>query len=122
MQKITSFTQLTTWKEAYKLVIDIYKTTKSFPREEVYSLTDQIKRAAVSIASNIAEGFTRQSKKEKLQFYYMPKGSLTELQNQLLIAKGVGYLSSGDFTPLANQTVTVHKLLNGLMKTANAKY
>lgn len=103
-------------------MLNIYKTTKSFPKEEVYSLTDQIKRAAVSIASNVAEGFTRQSKKEKLQFYFMAKGSLTELQNQLLIAKGVSYLSSEEFTSLASQTIVAHKLLNGLMKTANAKY
>jgi len=78
-KKIQSFTQLNVWKEAHKLVLLIYKTTDNFPKKETYSLTDQMRRCAISITSNIAEGFSRQSKKEKLQFYYVSKGSLTEL-------------------------------------------
>lgn len=116
--KITSFTDLVTWKEAHKLALMIYTATKTFPKEEMYSLVDQIRRCAVSISSNIAEGFSRQSQKEKSQFYYIAKGSLTELQNQLLVAKDVGYLVKSEFTPIAEQTVTVHKLLNGLVKSA----
>lgn len=119
--KIRSFTDLHVWKEAHLLVIEVYATTKKFPREELYSLIDQMKRCVVSISSNIAEGFTRQSKKEKLQFYYTAKGSLTELQNQLLIAKDVGYLPKVDFTNIANKTVVIHKLLNGLIKSASNK-
>lgn len=124
--KIKSFTDLNAWKEAHKLVLEVYKITKNFPKEEVYSLIDQMRRCAVSISSNIAEGFSRQSKKEKMQFYSIAKGSLTELQNQLLVAKDVGYLSKEDFTLIAQQTVVVHKLINGLMKSAstilNTKY
>ena len=119
--KITSFTNLTTWKEAHKLVLLVYSHTKSFPKEEMYSLIDQMRRCAVSISSNIAEGFSRQSKKEKSQFYFTAKGSLTELQNQLLIAKDVGHLKKTDFSLIAEQTVTVHKLLNGLIKSAKNK-
>jgi len=78
-KKIQSFTQLNVWKETHKLVLLIYKTTDNFPKKETYSLTDQMRRCAISITSNIAEGFSRQSKKEKLQFYYVSKGSLTEL-------------------------------------------
>ncbi|PIR80147.1 MAG: hypothetical protein COU25_01570 [Candidatus Levybacteria bacterium CG10_big_fil_rev_8_21_14_0_10_35_13] len=78
-KKIQSFTQLNVWKEAHKLVLLIYKTTDNFPKKETYSLTDQMRRCAISITSNIAEGFSRQGKKEKLQFYYVSKGSLTEL-------------------------------------------
>jgi four helix bundle protein len=119
--KITSFTDLNTWKEAHKLVLDIYKLIKKFPKEEKYALSDQMRRCAVSITSNIAEGFSRQGKKEKLQFYYTSKGSLTELQNQLLIAKDAGYLNDKIFKELADQTVTVGKLLTGLIKSAQKK-
>jgi four helix bundle protein len=73
---------------------------------------DQLKRAAVSITSNIAEGFSRASYKEKCQFYYLSLGSLTEVQNQLLVAKDVGYITKQEFEELANQTITVQKLLN----------
>lgn len=120
--KIKLFTDLNAWKEAHKLVVMIYKITKGFPKEETYSLIDQMKRCSVSITSNIAEGFSRQSKKEKIQFYFMSKGSLTELQNQLLVARDVKYLSPESFKSIAEQTVTVHKLINGLIKSANTKY
>lgn len=119
--KIKSFTDLCTWKEAHKLVIAIYNITKNFPKEEMYSLIDQMRRCAISISSNIAEGFSRQSKKEKIQFYYTSKGSLTELQNQLLVAKDVGYINKNNFTTIANQTMLVYKLLNGLIKSADNK-
>jgi four helix bundle protein len=76
-----------------------------------------MRRCAVSITSNIAEGFSRQSKKEKVQFYSMARGSLTELQNQLLIAKDIGYLEKSEFDLLAQQTILVHKLLNGLIRS-----
>lgn len=115
--KIESFTDLNTWKEAHKLVVAIYKITDLFPPKEIYSLVDQIRRCSVSISSNIAEGFSRQGKKEKLQFYYTSKGSLTELQNQLLISKDVGYLSKDEFNSLAEQTVVVSRLLTGLIRS-----
>jgi len=121
-KKIKSFTQLNVWKEAHKLVLLIYKATESFPKKETYSLIDQMRRCSISITSNIAEGFSRQGKKEKLQFYYVSKGSLTELQNQLLVAKDIGYLTQKEFNSIAEQTVLVHKLLNGLIKSAIAKY
>lgn len=121
-KKIKSFTDLEAWKEAHKLVILVYKITKRFPQEEKYSLVDQMRRCAISISSNIAEGFSRQSKKEKLQFYFTAKGSLTELQNQLLVARDVDYLGSEDFSGIANQTIKVHKLINGLIKSSYTKY
>lgn len=79
--KIRNFTDLNAWKESHKLVLEIYKVTKNFPREEIFGLFSQIKRSAVSITSNIAEGFGRFSKKEQIQFYYISIGSLTEIQN-----------------------------------------
>lgn len=116
-EKIRSFTDLIAWKEAHKLALMVYKTTEEFPNRETYSLIDQIRRCVVSISSNIAEGFSRQSKKEKLQFYFMALGSLTELQNQILIARDVGYLKKQVFDTLAAQTVMVSKLINGLIKS-----
>lgn len=115
-ERITSFTQLTTWKEAHKLVLLVYKVSKNFPEKENFALTSQMTRAAISITSNIAEGFTRSSQKEKKQFYYTAKASLTELQNQLIIARDVGYISQRTFEEIADQTITVTKLLNGLIK------
>ena len=79
--KIKSFTDLNVWQEGHKLAIMIYKTTLNFPKEEKYCLTDQMRRSAISITSNIAEGFSRTTYKEKIQFYRMALGSLTELEN-----------------------------------------
>lgn len=117
MQKIRSFTDLNTWKEGHKLVLNIYKLTKTFPSDERFSLTDQMRRCAVSITSNVAEGFSRQSQREKIQFYSISKGSLTELQNQLLIAKDIKYISDLNFKETADQTVVVGKLLTGLIRS-----
>ncbi len=114
-QKIKSFTDLNVWREGHKLVILIYKITKTFPKEELYSLVDQMKRASVSITSNIAEGFGRRTYKEKAQFYYRSQGSLIELKNQILIAKDIGYISESVFIETAEQINLVHKLLQGLI-------
>ena len=119
-EKIKSFTDLNAWREAHKLVLMIYKNTKDFPREELFGITNQMRRAAVSITSGIAEGFSRQSYREKVQFYSIAQGSNTELQNQLLIAKDVGYLAKTDFDNIANQSVRVHKVLNGLIKKSKS--
>jgi four helix bundle protein len=116
--KIKSFTDLHAWQRSHELVLQVYSVTKNFPREEQFGLIDQIRRAGVSITSNIAEGFSRKSKKEKSQFFYMALGSLTELQNQLLIARDLKYITNIEFKDLADQTVIVSKLLNGLIKSS----
>ncbi len=115
---IKSFTDLNAWKEGHKLVLLIYKFTAPFPKEEKFGLIDQMRRCAVSITSNIAEGFSRRGKKEKAQFFYTALGSVTELQNQLLIARDIGYLSQINFKVLAEKTITVSKLINGLIKSS----
>ncbi len=114
--KIRNFTDLNAWKEAHKLVLMIYKTTKQFPREELFGLTNQLRRAVVSISSNIAEGFSRNSYREKSQFYSMALGSLTEVENQIIIACDLAYISKQEFEDLAERIITVSKLLNGLIK------
>jgi four helix bundle protein len=114
--KIKSFTDLTTWQEGHRLVLEIYKITSNFPKEEQFGLTNQLRRAAVSFTSNIAEGFSRFSYKEKSQFYSMALGSLTEIQNQLLIAKDISYMKKPEFEKLASLTVDINKMTNGLIK------
>ena len=115
--KIKSFTDLNVWKEGHKLVLEIYRITKDFPKEEIFGLTSQIRRASVSVTSNIAEGFSRNSYKEKLNFYSMSLGSLTEVQNQLLISRDIKYIANEDFKKIADQTVVTSKLINGLIKS-----
>jgi len=116
-QTIKTFTDLTAWQEGHGLVILVYQITKQFPKEETYSLIDQMRRSAVSVTSNIAEGFGRQTYKEKLQFYYQAQGSLTELKNQILVAKDIGYLNENDFRRLVDQANDAHRLLQGLISS-----
>lgn len=115
-QKIISFTDLNAWKEGHKLVLMIYKLTATFPEKEKFGLVSQMERAVVSYTSNVAEGFTRFGKKDKINFYYMAKSSLTELQNQLLVSRDLGYVSEENFNPIWKQTIIVHKLITGLIK------
>ena len=121
VQKIRSFDDLHAWQEGHKLVLMIYEVTKGFPSEELYGLISQLRRCAVSITSNIAEGFSRQSYKEKLQFYSMSQWSVPELQSQVLVAKDVNYISNERFQEISEQAVIVHKLLNGLIKSTRNK-
>ncbi len=118
--KIKSFTDLIAWREGHKLVLMIYKITKEFPNEEMFGLVMQLRRAAVSITSNIAEGFSRQSYKDKIHFYSMSLGSLTELQNQILIGRDIGLIRAQAFKDSAGQTLVESKLLNGLIKSSKA--
>ncbi len=115
---IKSFTELEAWKEGHKLVLLCYQVTKKFPGIEKFGIVDQIRRAAVSITSNIAEGFSRNGAKEKVQFYYMSLGSLTEVQNQVIISRDLEYLSLEDYKQVSEQSVVVSKLINGLIKSA----
>ncbi|OQA39040.1 MAG: hypothetical protein BWY51_00557 [Parcubacteria group bacterium ADurb.Bin316] len=119
-EKIKSFTDLICWQEGHKLVLDVYKITKLFPKEEMFGLVSQMRRCAVSITSNIAEGFSRYSYSDKARFYSISQGSVTELQNQLLIARDVGYLDNEKFNDIAKQSVLVHKLISGLIKKSKS--
>lgn len=96
-EKIKTFKDLLTWQEGHNLVLIVYKATNRFPHDERFGLTNQIRRASVSITSNIAEGFSRRTKKEKARFYNMGLGSLTETENQILVAKDLGYITDEEF-------------------------
>ena len=113
---ITSFTKLVAWQESHALVLFIYRATKEFPKDELFGLVSQMRRAAVSITSNIAEGFSRTTYREKIQFYTIALGSLTELENQLLVARDVGYLAIDVFQKGADQAVLAEKILKGLIR------
>src|SRR3989339_905550 len=103
MSTIAKFTDLVTWKEAHKLVLMSYGLLNKFPKNETFALCDQTRRCAVSISANIAEGFSRHGKKEKLQFYFISKGSLTELENHFLVARDLGYIDIGEFNKIKLQ-------------------
>lgn len=118
--KIKSFTDLNAWKEGHKLVLMIYRETENFPKGEMFGLANQIRRASVSIVSNIAEGFSRLTAKDKCHFYSMAYGSLSELQSQLLISRDLKFLDKEVFNRIAKQTVEVAKLLNGLKRIGNS--
>lgn len=114
--KIKKFTDLHAWKKGHELVLKIYKLTESLSDKEKFGLISQMRRCGVSVTSNIAEGFSRSTNKDKYQFYSIAQGSLTELQNQLLIARDVGYLKENKFQEIAQNTIVVNKLINGLKR------
>lgn len=112
---------LDAWKLSVELVVLIYQLTSTFPKEEVFGLTNQIRRAAVSIPSNIAEGAARNSNKELIQFLHISLGSQQELDTQLLIAKKLEYLTDDQYNEINIKIETVGKLLNGLIKYLKTK-
>ncbi|HEV3342287.1 MAG TPA: four helix bundle protein [Pirellulales bacterium] len=109
------FRELVVWQEAIALVTDVYRATQAFPKEEQYGLTAQLRRAAVSIPSNIAEGQGRLTRGEFRQFLGHAKGSVCEVETQLVIAQRLGYLT--DSQPLLEKLHEVARLLNGLLNS-----
>lgn len=121
-KKIQSFTDLKAWQAGHELAVFVYSAVKNFPSSEAYGLTSQMQRAAVSVTSNIAEGFSRASAADKKHFYIMAKGSLTELQNQLLLARDVGYLSTDNFQRAAEKSKAALQLLIGLTNSTSKHF
>ncbi len=114
-----SHKDLDVWKKSVEFVVNIYDTTKIFPKEEIYGLTSQIRRAAVSIPSNIAEGAARKGDKEFKQFLFIALGSIAELETQLLISLKIGYLTQDAFNNFTSQLTEMRKMLLGLIKYLN---
>jgi four helix bundle protein len=110
-----SYTELDVWKYSRGLVKKIYKLTQSFPKEEVYNLTSQLRRSVVSVPSNIAEGVGRQSDKETIHFLYITKGSLFELETQLYLSFDLEYVSDEQLKEILKHSSTCMKLLNGFI-------
>lgn len=109
-----SHKKLDVWKESIKLTVDIYNLTKNFPDNELYGLINQIRRSAVSIPSNIAEGCARQTSKETIQFLHIGLGSAAELETQVIIANELGYIKNTN--KLFEQINFIKKLILGLIK------
>ena len=114
---IRSYRELTAWKKAMQLAKLVYTLTRGWPKEELYSLTTQIRRAAVSIPSNIAEGQGRFSTKEFMHFLRVAHGSLTEMETQIILAQDLGYLSNEQTDQLLASSAEVGRLINGLYRS-----
>ena len=110
---------LDVWKLSMDFVENIYKLSADFPKEEIYGLTSQIRRAAVSIPSNIAEGASRQSRKEFVQFLYVALGSLSEVETQLMLSERLHFAEN--IQSVLNNAVTIKKMLNGLITHQKGK-
>jgi four helix bundle protein len=110
-----SYRDLIAWQKAKALALEIYRCTRKFPRDEIYGLSSQMRRAAVSVPSNIAEGKGRHSHKELVQFLYRARGSLLELETQLSIAHDLEYVDTTNFQRLEGLCGEVGRILNGLV-------
>jgi four helix bundle protein len=111
-----SFKDILAWQKAHEFVVKVYKTTKIFPEWERYGLASQFQRAAVSIPANIAEGYKRIGKGDKLRFLNIAQGSLEECRYYILLAKDIGYINQLTHDVLAQELEEVSKLLNGYCK------
>jgi four helix bundle protein len=110
------YTKIAAWKLADDLTVAIYERTKSYPREEIYGLTSQLRRASYSVPANIAEGSSRESKKDYLHFLYISRGSLSETQYLIHLSQRLGYLSTQEADVLIGQTKQTFACLHGLIK------
>ncbi|MDH4237373.1 MAG: four helix bundle protein [Nitrospira sp.] len=114
--KIRNFRELEVWKLGKKIVLDVYRVTKDFPKEEMYGLVAQMRRAAVSIPSNVAEGFNRKHNPEYRQLLYVALGSCAELETQIEVAHDLGFLSIGDRDEVLEQLDHESRMLGNLIK------
>lgn len=112
MEKTKTFKELIVWQKSHKLVLEIYKVTRSYPKEEVYSLTNQIRRASVSIAANIAEVYKKKTKASKLNFLNISEGSLEEVKYYIILSKDLEFISEKEFNQLGSITEEVGRLIS----------
>ena len=115
MATIKSFEELIIWQEARKFANDIYKLTKKYPQEEMYGLISQMRRSAVSIMSNIAEGFDRRTTREFISFLVIARASISEVQNNLYISLDLNYINTENFQTNYDYAQKIAKLINGLI-------
>ncbi len=118
---VKDYRELIVWQEAMDLVETIYRATGAFPREEIYGLTSQIRRAAISIPSNIAEGNGRNTTRDYVHFLGMAYGSVKEVETQVLIAERLRYVNSTHSAELVKTTTEIARLISGLMNSLNRK-
>lgn len=111
-----TYEDLTAWQKAMNLTLEVYRVTRAFPKDELYGLTAQLRRAGVSIPSNIAEGKGRDSDKELLRFLTIARGSVYELQTQIVLARNLGYVTDRDMEVLCEGAASVGQLVNALIR------
>ena len=116
------YKDLKVWQKAYQLCITIYKITRHFPKEERYGLTSQIRRSAVSVPSNIAEGYGRKTTPEYIQSLFIAYGSHCELETQILLSKDLGYIKAEDFEVLQKDIGEIERMLKALIKSLRDKH
>jgi len=116
-QNIHHFTDLIAWQKNHQIVLKIYKITKKFPKEETFGLISQIRRASASITANIAEGYGRFHSKDRIRFYLYARGSSTELQNHLILAHDLSYITEKEFNELKINIFEGYKIICGLIKS-----
>lgn len=109
---VKSFEDLQVWQESQNLAVEIYKITKKFPKEELFAMTSQLRRAASSISANLAEGFGRTAKNDKLHFYTIAYGSLLEVKNFLYLAERLDYIDRDNLDLLINHCTSCQRLIN----------
>jgi four helix bundle protein len=114
---IQKFTDLEAWKNAHELTLLIYKTTSKFPKSEEFGLKSQLRRAAISVESCIAEGFSRYHFKDRLNFYFMARGSVAEIQSQILTSRDLRLITPSKFNTIFEQTKLTAIILSGLIKS-----
>jgi len=119
--KVQDFKDLIVWQRAKELTVMIYKLTKEFPKAEQYGLTSQIRRAAVSIVSNVSEGYARQHTGEFIQFLYIAMSSSAELETQLIIAEELEYLRPEEHDKILSVLKEIQKMLNGLINSLKSR-
>lgn len=117
----TGFRKLIVWQKAHELVISLYKATRTFPKDELFGLTNQIRRAAVSVPANIAEGYARSSRKEFIQFLYISYASLAEVEYYIELIRDLNYLPPSACADLEAKRLVVGKLLYGLLSSMTRK-
>lgn len=115
MSDVMSYRELDVWKQARVLVKGIYDLTKKFPKEEQFGLTSQIRRAAISVPSNIAEGCGRNHSKDSIQFFFIARGSIYELETQLILSEDLEFATKEDIEQNINQAIRCKKLINGFI-------
>lgn len=116
-KKITTFEDIVAWQSARELGLIVYKLTKSYPKDEIFALVSQLRRAVVSITSNIAEGFSRNSNADRMHFYIMAKGSLSEAQSQMIFSRDLKYIDDKQYELFQEKSIVTHKLITGLIKS-----
>jgi four helix bundle protein len=115
------FRDLKVWQKAHQLTLTIYQATSTFPKEEMYGLTSQIRRAGISIPANIAEGCGRSSSAEFARFLHIAMGSASELEYHLLLAHDLGLLTATDYAPLVDRVTEIKRMLTSLSKKLKAE-